>query len=155
MKFLVDENLGKLAKWLRILGYDAEMFRSSKESSWLERKEGGLVILTKSRKLFSRKSGEVDILLIKHDKVFDQLKEIIDRLSISLDPESFFSRCIHCNMELAPVAKEKVKTEVPAFVWDSYELFYECGKCHRIYWPGSHKARMEEFIRAHIPDRFL
>jgi len=147
MKFVTDINLGKLAKWLRILGYDTIFFRGDISCAipWAE-KEGRL-ILTRRRKLLS---SYKNLILIESDKLRAQVREVIEKLSLPLNPEKFFRRCVVCNKELFSVYKETIKDEVPLYVWETQEAFYRCPLCQRIFWSGTHKEQMEAFIRSHI-----
>jgi uncharacterized protein with PIN domain len=146
MKFIADRMLGKLAKELRMLGYDTVYCRG--ENAYLLIKlarEEGRVILTRSTKLIP-KQPEDRIVRIMEDKPSDQLRELIQRRIISLGEEPLFSRCLLCNILLNEIPREEVEGKVPDFIFYQQKEFFRCPQCSRIYWQGSHQDRMKREI---------
>jgi len=143
MRFLVDEMLGSLAKWLRILGYDTAYFQRMEDNDLirLARAEGRL-LLTRDTQLTRRKG--VDCLLIESDEVEGQLREVFRRLR--LPANSPFSRCPLCNTPLQEVEKASIKGRVPPYVFKTQEHFSICPRCDKIYWQGTHWQRMRRRI---------
>lgn len=136
-KFLVDFMCGRLAKWLRILGYDAKFSKdTSRTKILIDSLRENRIVLTRDTKLSSKKAYK--LILIKSDKIRDQVKQVIKELKLVLNPDKFFSRCSICNVEVEPIPKEKVKDEVPLYVYETTNEFYHCPECKRIYWQGSH-----------------
>jgi len=146
MRFTADRMLGKLAKKLRLLGIDTEYFRSIDEESILEfcRKEGR-ILLTRDRGLYEKalKNG-IDVFLLKSDDWKSQLRAIDDKFGIHSKP---YTRCSICNTSLVKVEKEFVKDKIPEYVYLTQDEFYECPKCRRIYWRGTHVEHMEKELR--------
>lgn len=146
MRFTADRMLGKLAKKLRLLGIDTEYFRSIDEESILEfcRKEGR-ILLTRDRGLYEKalKNG-IDVFLLKSDDWKSQLRAIDDKFGIHSKP---YTRCSICNAPLVKVEKEFVKDKIPEYVYLTQDEFYECPKCRRIYWRGTHVEHMEKELR--------
>lgn len=138
MKFIVDEMLGKLAKWLRILGYDT-LYISPTTDSYLVSQafKEQRIILTRDRRLVERKYMP-KYVLVKSNDYNEQLEEIRKELGLKPDPEKWFSRCLICNTEIQPVKKEEIKDKVSEFTYETHEQFYQCSSCNRIYWPGTH-----------------
>jgi len=146
MKFLVDRMLGKLAKELRMLGYDTLYYRG--ENTYLLIKWGreeGRVILTRNTKLLPRKP-EDRILRIMEDKPLSQLRELIKKGLVSLKEEIFFTRCLLCNHLLEKMTREEVEGNVPDFIFYQEKEFSRCPQCLRIYWKGSHQDHMQRRI---------
>jgi uncharacterized protein with PIN domain len=143
MKFLVDCMLGKLAKELRILGYDTIYYRGedARQLIQLARQEGR-VILTRSTKILPKKS-EDRIFRVTEDRPGLQLKELIQKGQITLDEEAFFSRCLICNSLLNEIPREKAEGKVPDFIFYQQKAFFRCPQCRRIYWQGSHQENMQ------------
>lgn len=137
MKFILTQELGRLAKWLRILGFDAEYFdRDNASSLIIQALRDERIILTRNSRLPQGKG--MKSVLIKAEKIKEQLKEVLGELKIKPDSEAMFTRCILCNTGLVEIAKEKVKGKVPEYVFNTQEDFITCPKCQRIYWQGTH-----------------
>jgi uncharacterized protein with PIN domain len=137
MKFLVDQPLGGLAKWLRLCGFDAAEVRFSRTPP------GGLPVPAPDTYLLTRQQrwarlGRPDLLILTAEEPESQLKEVLDGLNIP--PQRFdpLSRCSRCNELLAPVARETVLDLVPDYVFHNQSRFYQCPRCRRVFWPGSH-----------------
>ena len=144
MRFICDDNLGRLAKWLRTLGYDT-LFCSSISDRELLRKalDQERIILTRDNHLIQMKSVQ-DYLLIKSDQPLEQLKQVIQHFKLKRDEEKLFTRCSLCNTELKPVEKEKIKDRLYPYVYQTQDNFVYCSSCDKIYWPATHIDRMKE-----------
>jgi hypothetical protein len=150
MKFIVDRMLGKLAKQLRMLGYDALYYRGEDLYPLIRLgRQEGRVILTRNTKLMPRRPEDV-ILRITEDEPLLQLKELIQKANIKIDEGKVFSRCLLCNALLDAISRMEVEGKVPDFIFYQQREFFRCPQCQRIYWPGSHqenmKRRMEELL---------
>jgi len=148
MKFIADAPLGRLVKWLRILGFDTLYYRADPLDKLIERAEReGRIILTRNRRLRERLEGR-DFLFITNDKPLLQLREVIQRYDIYPGRGgSLFSRCLRCNRLLEEVEKADVVGKVPEYVYQTHDRFLTCGKCQRIYWAGTHLERMEQELK--------
>jgi uncharacterized protein with PIN domain len=143
MKLLLDGMLGRLAKWLRLLGYDTAYFPDLDDNELVRlARAKGRVLLTRDRELTRRRG--LTCLLIESDELEEQLKQVISELN--LEAEQTFSRCPVCNTPLREVEKLSVKERVPPYVFRTKEHFSLCPGCDRIYWRGTHWARMREEI---------
>jgi uncharacterized protein with PIN domain len=148
MKFVADRNLGKLAKELRMLGYDVLYYRGESAYSLIKlAREEGRVILTRSRRL-TPKRPEDRIVRITEDKPSLQLQELIQRKIISLFEEPIFSRCLLCNTLLNEISREEAEGKVPDFILYQQKEFFRCPQCSRVYWQGSHQDHMKKRIEA-------
>jgi len=143
MRFLADEMLGRLAKWLRMLGYDTlyHQHLGDNELARLARAEGRL-ILTRDTKLARRRG--VRCLLIKSELIEEQLPQVVNDLG--LVPANPFSRCAVCNTPLEEIKRSAAKERVPPYVFRTQERFKLCPQCGRIYWRGTHWEGMKERI---------
>ena len=140
MKFICDDNLGKLTKWLRTLGYDTLFFDPIEDGELVARAlKEGRVVLSRDTHLsrFKFKLGE-NLLRIESDKPLEQLKKVVDHFKLKPDKELIFSRCSVCNEPLEKVEKEKIKDRLYPFVYETQENFVHCPKCDRIYWSATH-----------------
>jgi len=135
VKFIVDCMLGKLARWLRISGYDTLYIRylSDQKIIALARFEKRFV-LTRDREMQRLEPNLV--CLIESLSLQEQLQEVFERFGLS--PKLDESRCPHCNEVLAPISRDQAKKHVPLFVYQSFDKFTQCPSCQRVYWPGTH-----------------
>ena len=146
MKFVADRNLGKLAKELRMLGYDVVYYRGENAYPMVKlAREESRVILTRSTRL-TPKRPEDYIVRITEDKPSLQLKELIQRKIISLLEEPIFSRCLVCNTLLNKIPREEAEGKVPDFIFFQQREFFRCPQCSRVYWQGSHQDDMKKRI---------
>jgi uncharacterized protein with PIN domain len=143
MKFIADRMLGKLAKQLRMLGYDTLYYRGEDVYPLIRlARQEGRVILTRNTKLIPRRPEDV-ILRITEDEPLLQLKELIQKGTIEMDEGKVFSRCLLCNVLLDPISRREVEGGVPDFIFYQQKEFFRCPQCRRIYWPGSHQENMQ------------
>jgi uncharacterized protein with PIN domain len=142
-RFLVDIMLGKLAKWLRLLGYDVE-YKEVKELCVLETfLNKGYVFLTRRQAWLNYKRlRNKPVYFITANEPFAQLCEVVKKLDLKFDPSTFCSRCLICNTLLEEKTREEVVNLVPDYVLHTYQTFKQCPQCKRVYWPGSHKEKM-------------
>lgn len=145
-KFVADVHLGKLAAYLRMLGFDA-LYENSLADSELARisADERRVLLTRDRGLLKRTMVTRGYWLRATDSR-RQLAEVVARFDLarSIRP---FSRCMACNGGLQAVAKEQVRERLPRRTAELHDRFQQCPQCGRVYWAGSHHRRMENWIR--------
>jgi uncharacterized protein with PIN domain len=147
LRFVADKMLGRLVRWLRIIGQDVTYGPHLTGNGLIRaaRKEGR-VILTRDRRL-AKKKDLPEHLLLDSDGFREQLKQVIQ--AYQLDPLSaILTRCAECNSLLESMPKEKVKEKVPAYVFATQEKFSVCRSCQRIYWPATHPQKMLEELKA-------
>ncbi len=145
MKFVVDSNVGKLARWLRIAGFDTLFFRDIEDNRLvrvaLDEKR---VLLTRDTHILERRvaaSGRLKVLLIEDDDVKKQLRQVVTTLDLAGEV-SPFTRCLQCNDPLLPREKDDVRALVPTYVFRTQEQYMQCPACQRIYWRGTHWEKM-------------
>jgi uncharacterized protein with PIN domain len=144
-RFLVDAMLGSLAKWLRILGYDAHYSPSLDDHQLvrLARSEERSV-LTRDTELVRRRG--VRCLLIRSHVLREQLAQVVEAFDLNAD--SAFTRCPVCNTLLEPASRHEAQGQVPPFVFRNHDRFSLCRKCNRFYWRGTHWSRMARHVAA-------
>ncbi len=147
-RFLVDINVGRLAKWLRVLGYDALLARDVVDDNALVRLalREERVLLTRDTHIFERRvvtSGRLRALLVQHDAVADQLRQVMDALALEGTAQAF-SRCIECNQPLEQRLPDEVRTLVPPYVYRTQKAYAQCPSCRRVYWQGTHWENMRK-----------
>lgn len=141
LSFTAERTLGKLAKWLRILGFDTHYETDPPQPAETDNR----ILLTRTRRIW-HSSDAGQCILITSDNYFHQLKEVITTLDIRLASIRPFSRCIRCNRPIKPAASEQVYGKVPDHIWETQTHFQACNHCDKIYWPGSHHRQSMEKI---------
>jgi uncharacterized protein with PIN domain len=151
VRFLADAMVGKLARWLRILGYDTLYFRDIDNERLLElARAEGRRLLTRDTRLIGRLSG-IPHTLIRDDRPELQLRQIAGELHLS-PSTGLLTRCIECNTPLVPFPKEQARPLVPPYVFRTQERFSRCPDCRRLYWKGTHEERMRTKLKELFPD---
>ncbi len=147
-RFLADCNVGRLARWLRALGYDASYHARIGDAELVrEAAAESRVVLTRDRDLTKRRviqTGLVRAILIRDDEVTKQLRQVFAELGLEL--KEALTRCIECNTELQPRVPSTVAERVPPYVRLTQSRYSECPDCGRIYWAGTHWRRMREVL---------
>ena len=143
MRLLADCMLGRLARWLRILGYDTVYESNATDHEVARRaRSEGRVVLTSDRELSGRR-GLKAVLIRSHD-VRDQVREV--QRALGPPPEPSLSRCPVCNAALKEISAQQAACRVPPHVIETQDVFRECRCCGRVYWRGSHVDAMEELL---------
>ncbi len=147
VRFIADEMLGTVAKWLRILGFDTLYAKGMDDSEILETAEReDRVILTRDKELVLRAERKgLKSVFLGNAELEDDLRAILK--IYPPDPDLFMSRCTICNTPLEEVPKERVKGKVPEGVYERQDRFWYCPKCDKYYWEGSHWEKMGEFLQ--------
>ncbi|MEA3506829.1 MAG: Mut7-C RNAse domain-containing protein [Elusimicrobiota bacterium] len=144
-KFLVDYMLGRLCRWMRILGIDTAYHRPEDNLNIVYRSlKEKRVIITRNLKL--KNSPVFGIFIIDTDSYRQQLKEFLNKFNITINPEKLFTRCPDCNGELASIKKKEVKEKVPDYVYKTRKVFSICPDCRKLYWKGTHKELIDRFL---------
>lgn len=142
MRFVVDCMLGKLAKWLKIMGFDAVFFNRIEDDELLGVAENeNRVLLTRDTGLMER-SSHLKALFIEHEDWRKQLAQVVSVFNLRKQCEPY-SRCIECNRALKKIPKEKARNLVTPFVYDTVQEFALCPQCGRVYWKGTHHLDMD------------
>lgn len=145
MRFIISGELGRLAKWLRILGYDASYFDSIKRGELIiQSLREGRMILTRDHRLKDHRG--IKMVHVKSDLVEEQLKQTIAELKLKIKETGLFTRCVICNKPLEETPKEEVSSKVPPYVFKTAASFRKCSSCGRIYWAGTHWTNVKKFV---------
>jgi uncharacterized protein with PIN domain len=142
-RFVVDTMLGRLARWLRAMGYDTLYPGQAEDRRLLQLSRAEERILVTRDRMLAR-LAEPRSCLIHADLVDDQLREAVERLALRPDGGGWLSRCLDCNRLLEPGQREGLRELVPEHVFATHTDFMRCPGCARIYWAGSHADRMLE-----------
>jgi hypothetical protein len=143
--------LGKLAKWLRVLGCDVVYLKRADEEEILEKLQEGWTLLTRNRRARSWQ-GKGRVFVVKDNDPKLQLREVVKSFGLRELDDAIFSRCLNCNHPLDEVRREEVREEVPEYIYQTQREFHRCKDCGKIYWPGSHAVRMRQQLKEILED---
>ncbi|MGD9029313.1 MAG: Mut7-C RNAse domain-containing protein [Anaerolineae bacterium] len=145
LRLLADCMLGRLAKWLRLLGYDTAYENDATDHELARRARAeGRLLLTRDRELAARRG--LGTLLIQSEQLAHQVQQVEDALGPPAEPA--LSRCSVCNVVLEEMEREEAADRVPRYVLETQTEFRHCPSCGRVYWSGTHVDAMEEQLEA-------
>ena len=151
-RFAVDEMLGTLARWLRIMGYDATYEKDRDDDDIIKAAmPQGRIVLTRDREL-AVKMGERG-LYICSDRLEEQLRQVWQ--AFGLKPDQDLARCTVCNGELEPMEAGKAKDKVPEGVFLMNHEFFQCQSCDKVYWRGTHWLNIKKRLALLDPGQSL
>ena len=141
--FLADAMLGRLARWLRLMGYDTAYANGISDHQIAARARAECrVVLTRDQALAQRKG--IRCLFVHSQVLEEQIREVVTAFGAPAPrPES---RCSECNVPLVELTSEQAAPYVPPYVLNTHHRFHRCPTCERYYWAGSHWSRIEERI---------
>ncbi|MBN1832301.1 MAG: hypothetical protein JW896_09340 [Deltaproteobacteria bacterium] len=141
-RFIADSTLGRLAKWLRVMGYDTIYQSFYKTDDITEFVREGRILLSRQQAAITHYPSS---LMIRSDHLEAQLHEMKHMGAITPDKSRWFSRCLICNMPLEVADTTVVLQNVPEHViYQSPPVIQFCPSCNRHFWPGSHRERMKK-----------
>jgi uncharacterized protein with PIN domain len=145
MKFIVDHNVGKLARWLRMMGYDSVFFTGEDDSRMVKQALAeGRILLTRDTGIMLRRavtSGRVQAILFESEKPEEQIRRLAAVIDLNSEAKPF-TICLEDNEPLITTTPAGVKDRVPPYVFKTQAQYMECPRCHRVYWRGTHWLAM-------------
>lgn len=140
--------LGKLTRWLRMLGHDAKYSNKLDDAQLIMiAKENKRILLTRDLELYQQATAKgVDAFYLEGETETEKLAELAKRFKIELDVDMTTSRCPKCNTKVKTIPKEKVEDKVEKSTFAYYNKFWECPKCRQIYWQGAHWTRIKKTL---------
>jgi uncharacterized protein with PIN domain len=153
MKFVADCMLGRLAKWLKILGFDVLYFSKAddRELVRIARAEGR-VLLTRDTGLIEKTGKRQNRFFVASDRWEDQIVQVLDEFGLWEEVRPH-SRCIECNRTLRSLSRARAKNLVTPYVLEHAASFALCPACGRVFWQGTHYGDMERKIEALLERR--
>lgn len=144
-RFIVDTNAGKLAKLLRLMGYDTIFFRGEDDSNMIRAALAeNRIILTRDTHINKRRvvaRGRLRVVLLDSDDAEQQVRQVARTLGLDCRHRPF-TLCLECNQPLVVKSREEVKELVPPYVFQTQVQYMQCPNCRRVYWKGTHWERM-------------
>jgi uncharacterized protein len=155
-RFIADAMLGKLVKWLRVMGLDVT-YDPTVTHDQLQRsvEEEGRILLTRDRRLMSRSKrvASAGCLFIESDYYHEQVRQVVQVCALQ-QAIQVFSRCLRCNTRLQTVTKDTAMGRVPPYVAATQTTFKHCVECDRLYWAGTHRDNMLRQLQAMLGEAF-
>jgi len=146
-RFVADDQLGKLARWMRIVGLDTLYVQEIEDRELIRTAvEEERILLTRDTRI-AAEPGEAECLFIESDNWIQQLRQILSAYHLKVFPQKLFTRCLLCNSPLSPIGKDDVRERVPPFVFRTQEEFVRCPTCDKIYWQGTHVNHVLEKLK--------
>ncbi len=148
MKFVCDDNLGRLARWLRTLGFDTVFDSTITDARVLSiALADQRTIVTRDHRL-AEKTLARQVVLLSSTNPLEQLGELIKKVDLALDSARLFSICPLCNKAVEEIKKEEFAAQIPPYVYRTKERFTRCPACGRIFWRGTHVEQMKQRLTA-------
>jgi len=151
-RFILDNHLGRLAAYLRMLGFDC-LYRNDYQDDELAAASSvqGRILLTRDKHLLMRTQGQFGYW-VRSKVPRRQLEEVVRRFDLAPAVRPF-QRCVRCNGLLQPVSKAEILHRLEPLTCQYYDEFRRCPDCGQIYWKGSHFARMQRLVEQVIADQ--
>lgn len=148
MKFVADGMLGRLTRWLRLLGYDTEYLNVMEDKQLLAiAKDEKRILLTHDLQLYKQATAKgSDAFYVEGQTQAEKLACIAKRYSLKLSVDMTKSRCPKCNAQVKHVTKRDVDGRVEKNTYARYEDFWICPKCRQVYWQGAHWAKIRTML---------
>ena len=149
LRFITDGMLGKLTRWLRMLGHDVHYYRSTDDKDLIEMaKSERRVLLTRDLKLYRQAVTQgVEAVLVEAADEAEKLADLANRFNFKLEIDLSVSRCPKCNTTIKSVSKEMVIHQIPESTSTYYKDFWMCPECGQVYWQGAHWKRIEKTLK--------
>lgn len=148
MKFIADGMLGKLTRWLRLLGYDVKYSTNMDDAKLAATaKKERRVLLTRDLELYQQATAKgIDTFYLEGKNEAERLALLARRFKIKLKVNMETSRCPKCNTRVRPIPKERVASKVEKNTFSHYTEFWECPKCRQAYWKGAHWVKIRKTL---------
>ncbi len=139
--------LGKLAKWLRMLGYDTVYIADADDDELVRiAVHEGRILLTRDLRLRERRMVRKRSVFVDWGTTSEQVRQVFRELGLSLESAALFTRCTLCNSEIKPMEKRNVDGRVPPYVFETQSQYGYCSACDKIYWRGTHVQHVLEAL---------
>jgi uncharacterized protein len=145
MRFIVDHNVGKLARWLRLMGFSSVFFTGEDDSFMVKQALAeNRILLTRDTGIMKRRlvtSGRIKAILLESEDPERQMRQLLSTLDLKAQAQPF-TLCLEDNEALVPASQTDVKDRVPPYVLKTQTQYMECPGCRRVYWRGTHWLTM-------------
>ncbi|MBW2487957.1 MAG: Mut7-C RNAse domain-containing protein [Deltaproteobacteria bacterium] len=138
--FAAEKTLGRLTKWLRLLGFDTLYESDLTDKKFIDTVENDRILLTRTQRIRKQVASR-RMIFIESDHLEQQLKQIFRELGLKPGQTRPFSRCLQCNVPIVAVSKDHLWGRIPDYIFETHDHFNQCPQCNRVFWPGSHTRR--------------
>ncbi len=147
MRFLATRELGRLSRWLRLMGFDTAYAAAgtTRAGVILQALQEERVLLTRDKRFFPYRGMRT--IRVASEKVDEQLAQVLRDSRARADAKTFYTRCLKCNTPLEEIEKEGIKQRVPPHVFKTVDEFVRCAVCDQIFWAGTHLKLAEDFLK--------
>ena len=145
MRFATDATLGKLGRYLRAAGFDTLCQHEGRPVAFYDKIDSDRIVLTRTTAL-KKIDHRHRLIFIRDNDPRQQIKQVVGDLDLNRSQAKPFSRCLGCNRKLVETDRMTLKGRVPEYVWHHHRHFQACPGCHRIYWAGTHRQRMNAWL---------
>lgn len=143
IRFVTDAMLGKLTKWLRMIGVDTLYYRDAPNDNLVKLAiEENRQILTRKTSLKNRRDIKNQLLFISDNNPMKQFKEVTEHYHIKIEAHKIFTICLICNQRLNELSADRAKDKVPDYIANTVKIFSICPSCKRVFWKGTHYENM-------------
>ncbi len=144
MKLVTDGMLGKLTRWLRMLGHNVKYANNLDDRTLIKiAKTEKRTLLTRDLELFQQATGQhAEAFLVEGKNGAERLAALSKRFGLNLQLNPDASRCPKCNAKIKPTKKDRIAERIPSSTKTFYEKFWECPRCGKVYWQGAHWKRI-------------
>ena len=148
MKFIADAMIGKISRWLRILGHDVKYLRTAEDRALIKRaSDEKRILLTKDKELYKKSvAAGIEAYLVEGRTRIEVLAGLATHFDFLLELNMDNSRCPKCNGVVKAVSKREVANNLNTSTYSYYDLFWKCLACGQIYWKGPHWKRIKETL---------
>ena len=148
MKFITDGMLGKLTRWLRLLGFDVEYANDIEDKKLMAvATQEKRILLTRDLELFKQANAHgVNAFLVEGRTEAERLACMAKKYEFPFEVDVKVSRCPKCNTQINPVTKESVAEKVEKVTFTYYDEFWQCSNCGQIYWRGAHWKKITDTL---------
>lgn len=149
LKFITDGMLGKLTRWLRMLGHDVKYSRSLNDEQLIEiAKRERRILLTRDLELYRQASVQgINAFFVERTTEAKKLANLAKRFNLKLEFDVTVSCCPKCNTRIKPIPKKRIIGKVPETTATYYDKFWQCPSCEQIYWQGAHWGKIQATLR--------
>ncbi len=147
LRFVLDVHLGKLAKYLRMLGIDSLYEKETDDRTLIHHAYLEARILLSKDRLLIESVLPAGAYIVRSNHAGEQLREVLRRFDLKSAAVTPLTRCLECNSLIVSIDKGSVAGKVPEGVFSSFHEFFFCEQCRKIYWKGSHYEHMKNFVR--------
>lgn len=154
IRFVADRMLGRLARMLRLLGYDTDYSPEITTAQLQDIARGGERIVLTRGQAAKRFPALANVFSVKSENAAEQLREVIEHFKLDVR-SGLWTRCTLCNGPIERIEKGAASGLVPPRVFEAYQDFYRCSRCRHVYWQGSHVERILKNLERLLGDQQL